>query len=175
MVTPSTTARRRDGVKPVVAQHMRDKASLEYFRNAMSRMLRQRCRRRRPASPTRSPSAAKQRPLHERPRVARAPSMQMPGDFAWSRRSVRGETPEPDGDFAGHRAAEIVRQRRIVVAPRSRSSAPHLQRRDSVAIGHGQPAMGVAIVESCRPARSTVRGSWRAITAPSRPQRRRRS
>ena len=51
-------------------------------------------------------------------------------------------------DLAGDHAAEIGRQRRIVIAGNPDPVAPHLECRDSIAIGRGQPLMGIAVVKT---------------------------
>ena len=80
--------------------------------------------------------------------------MQMAGDFAGRAGRLMPEHDRPDRDFAGDHAAEIGRQRRIVIARNPDPVAPRLQRRERLAVGVGQPRDARRDRENCRRARS---------------------
>jgi hypothetical protein len=84
-------------------------------------------------------------PLH-RAAARRHPGlgMQMTGDLAVGSGRLVTEHNWSDCDFARHHAAEIARQRRIVIARDPDPVAPRLQRRNRVAIGRREPIMRVA-------------------------------
>ena len=58
------------------------------------------------------------------------------------------ERHRADRDVAGDHAAEILRQRRIVIAGNPDPVAPRLQRAENLAVGRRQPLMRVAIVKT---------------------------
>ena len=93
--------------------------------------------------------AGKTAPLHRAAagRDARL-GMQMAGDFARRAGRLVAERDRPDRDFARDHAAEIGRQRRIVIARNPDPVAPRLHRRERVAVGRGQPLMRVAVVKA---------------------------
>ena len=74
--------------------------------------------------------------------------MQVAGDFAGRPGRLVTKHDRADRDFAGDHAAEIGRQRGIVIARNPDPVAPRLQRRDGVAVRRGQPVMGVAVVKT---------------------------
>ena len=74
--------------------------------------------------------------------------MQMAGDFARRAGRLMAERDRADRDFARDHAAEIGRQRRIVIARDPDPVAPRLHRRERLAVGRRQTLMGVAIVKT---------------------------
>ncbi len=72
----------------------------------------------------------------------------MAGDFTRNAGRLVTERNRPDRNFMSDHAAEIGRQRGIVIARNPDPVAPRLQRRDRVAVRRRQPAMGVAVMKA---------------------------
>ena len=74
--------------------------------------------------------------------------MQVAGDLAEGARWLVAEGDRTDADFAGDDAAEVGRQRRIVIARNPDPVAAGLHRRDGAAIDIGQAPMRVAVMKA---------------------------
>ncbi len=61
---------------------------------------------------------------------------------------VQAKAARADSDFGGDHTSEIGRQRGVVVARNPDPVAPHLQRRERIAVGFGQPLMGGAVMKT---------------------------
>ena len=72
----------------------------------------------------------------------------MAGDFAGGSGRLMAKRDRADRDFAGDHAAEIGRQRRIVIARNPDPVAPYLHRSQRLAVRLRQPVMGVAVMKT---------------------------
>src|SRR5262245_57252967 len=163
------TPRRDDGVQPVVAEHMRGKIGrAEDFRErnvADAQASRVGAERRHHGALAVTGKAAA---LGDAGAGGDAGfRVQMAGDLAVGATRLVAKGDRADADFAGDDAAEVGRQRRIVIARDPDPAPPRLHRRYSVAIRIGEARMRIAVMK-LSPSAITIRGLWRAITAARR-------
>src|SRR4051812_20647531 len=146
----SVAARGRDRVHPVVAEHMRHEAhGLEYFGEGVVANVQSASvgaeRRHHGAHPV----AGETSPLHRA--SARGDArlwMQMSGDFAGRAGRLMAKHDSPYRDFARDHAADVARQRRIVIARDPDPVAARLQCGEGFAVPGRQPLMRLAIVKT---------------------------
>src|SRR6266700_4720926 len=142
----SIAPRRGDGMQPVVAEHMRDEFQRRKYlpkgviadAEAAGIGTERRHNRALAVSGEAAPLYGAATRRHPRLRV------QMPGDLAVGPGRLVAKRDLADRDFARHHAAEVARQRRIVIARDPDPLAPHLHRCQRIAIAIRQPLVRVA-------------------------------
>ena len=72
----------------------------------------------------------------------------MSSNFACCSGRLVPKRDRPNRDFGGDHAAEIGRQRGVVIARNPDPVAPYLQRRQRIAVRFGQPLMGGAVMKT---------------------------